>query len=171
MASTSRRQIGIQTNSKYSHPKLNDSLIEAVATTINAIGLNKRRAAAMVGVDEHTLHNWLNTAADQLEAGIAPDSTLEMRLASGMAKAAADFQARTLSTIHRQGQTNWQANAWLLERQFPDEYALKRDPTPTVSINNLNVTTYHQLLMRVEEYSGDSPIALSEAIDAPSGSD
>ena len=91
---------------------------EAVKIITDAIkeGLSFRDSCAMAGISEDTFADWRKDKADFSEA---------------VEKAVAEFKKQNLIAIRAAGlkklkdgslSGSWQANAWLLERRFPQEF-------------------------------------------------
>jgi transposase-like protein len=78
-----------------------------------AQGLPYQHAAALAGINRHTLTAWRKTYPDFADALEQAESEF-VRHHIGNITAAADSGT-------------WQASAWLLERKFPAEFALKAE--------------------------------------------
>lgn len=98
--------------------KLNDEVIDRISTAIYT-GASLKSAAAIAGVDESTLTEWLKQGRNE-------GGELEQRLAVEVGKALAHFKARLESTVAAHAEGDWRAAAWRLERSFPDEYGPTR---------------------------------------------
>lgn len=80
---------------------------------------------------EHLEEGGKRTDACEM-VGIVYDTFLEWfrdprkpEFAEAVKKAEARWKLNAIKRIHRAGARTWQANAWLLERKFPEEYALR----------------------------------------------
>lgn len=84
-----------------------------------ARGCSREAAAALAGISASTLHGWRNQFPEFSEA---------------LEKADARFEAERVAAICEAGRKtgNWTANAWLLERKFPQRYG-KIDRQMTVT--------------------------------------
>ena len=99
--------------------KLTPELQAEICKWISA-GNTKKTACQCAGIDESTLYLWL-------QAGEKATSGKFFELFNAIKKAQGQAKARLVLTIQKAGQDekHWQANAWLLERSYADEYAQK----------------------------------------------
>ena len=80
-------------------------------------GAQHKDIAAFVGVREETFSRWINH----------PKTENQNQLCQALKKAEVQRKASLLALIYEaasKGKT-WQAAAWLLERQYPDEFGRK----------------------------------------------
>lgn len=75
-------------------------------------GLTAKDSCTLEDISTTTYHEWLN------------DPT-KVDFAQALKKAEQNFKESNLKIIHNHAQKNWFAAAWLVERKFPDEWALK----------------------------------------------
>ena len=96
----------------------------AKAVQMKKAGVLHKDIAAYIGVSEFTFSRWINS----------PKTGNQRQLAQALKKAEAERKAALLTMIYNAATSpkTWQAAAWLLERQYPDEFA-KRPPAPTDS--------------------------------------
>jgi len=90
--------------------QLSDELVEqlcAILRTGNYIGV----ACRAVGIDRVTLHRWLNREGAQFDL-----------LRERVQRARSEGEVRNVALISQAATQNWQAAAWLLERQYPDRW-------------------------------------------------
>lgn len=98
------------------------------------IGLDRSNASIHAGIHRTTLYNWIanGEAADRkraaaLRAGVEPDLTEDdvfwCEFLDRLHQAESDTRAKCLDRIHQAGEHEWRANAWLLERLYPKDYA------------------------------------------------
>lgn len=86
------------------------------------LGLNKQTACDSIGLDPKTLTRW------ELRAEENPGSAAALFVrAAKMARAAG--QQKRIERIEKSGLKDqfWTANAWLLERTDPEQFALRRE--------------------------------------------
>lgn len=93
----------------------------AKAVQMKKAGVLHRDIAAYIGVSEFTFSRWINS----------PRTDNQRQLAQALKKAEAERKAALLTMIYNAATSpkTWQAAAWLLERQYPDEFA-RRPPAP-----------------------------------------
>lgn len=93
----------------------------AQAVQLKRAGVRHVDIAASLGVAEATFSRWLNH----------PKTPNQCQLCQAIKKAEVDRKAALLTMIYNAATSpkTWQAAAWLLERQYPDEFA-KRPPSP-----------------------------------------
>ena len=110
------------------HPyKLEPKVTEPLLTAIR-LGMFIEHACAYAGIDSSTFRLWRQDAADGIEpfASFWPDVT----------KAEADSIIRRMSRIEKAAEEgNWTADAWVLERKYPDKFG-KRDRLEISADNN-----------------------------------
>lgn len=105
--------------------KYTPDTVDAICKAIRE-GSTQHDAAVMAGVSTATFHEWYNGKPEFMEA---------------IEKAHADFKQKNVTAIRAAGirvdksgalAGSWQANAWLLERKYPEEFGqrmtLKLDP-------------------------------------------
>lgn len=86
-------------------------IVEAICSHISN-GLTVKDSCTLEDISDKTIYEWLND----------PDKD-DFRLC--VKKAEQNFKESNLKIIHNHAQKNWFAAAWLVERKFPDEWALK----------------------------------------------
>lgn len=118
-----------------SQPARIERLVEAIGSNGNMTN-----AAGTAGIPRRTVYKWIERGEAALEDAKlrAEDADAEGDLLSHVAgterpyaemvlriaEARAAFQNQALAVIRASSVTSWQAAAWLLERTFPDQYAL-----------------------------------------------
>lgn len=84
-----------------------------------AAGASTARAAAAVGVGERSVTRWLREGGlrERVRAARAskPDPTDALS------------EARLVVLIAKAAQHDWRASAWLLERRYPERWAIPRE--------------------------------------------
>lgn len=99
--------------------KLQDERRERILTAIRE-GNTRRAAAALGGIGERTLYDW-----------IAKDE----QFSQDVIKAEGEAEAEMVSRVHRAAlDGSWQAAAWWLERRRPGEFGRKDLPAPNVTV-------------------------------------
>lgn len=77
-------------------------------------------AAQLAGIPRRTFERWLHDGREDLEQGLEDSSVAA--LARDVERARAEVVARKVRRIQEAGEKQWQADAWWLERNFPDMY-------------------------------------------------
>jgi transposase len=101
--------------SKYNQGML-DTLVEILSN-----GVTITAACGYVGIDRKTYYNWMNKHPEFATAINAVRFQLEARL---------------LARIEEHGKKDWKANAWILERKYPEDWSLKREVELNVNKSN-----------------------------------
>lgn len=95
-------------------PEVHEIIIKAIR-----LGSSYRAAANYAGVSEDALYEWL---AKGRETGRQPYA----RFADDFEKARAEAVLRRIKRIEEAAQSGaWQADAWWLERRYPEDWSLK----------------------------------------------
>lgn len=89
--------------------KATPKTVEIILDSISQ-GLTQRDAATLAGISEDTLSLWKRQDSDFSEQ---------------MRQKEVEYKTRLIDGIRKAGEKSWQANAWLLERKFKEEFALK----------------------------------------------
>jgi hypothetical protein len=116
-------------------------------------GMTNYAAALLAGTSQGKVHDWM---AKGREATSGP--FYEFWKAYNRAKARS--QAKMVVAIQRAGRQDWRALAWLLERQFPQDFALKQVIQQTDAEGNTvqNATSFQIVFSLHEPRSQDAPI-------------
>ncbi|NBJ67581.1 XRE family transcriptional regulator [Enterorhabdus caecimuris] len=87
----------------------------AEAIRMKKTGLRQKDIAAYLGIAEETMSRWVNH----------PKTENQRQLSQALKKTEAERKASLLTMIYNAATApkTWQAAAWLLERQYPDEFA------------------------------------------------
>lgn len=80
-------------------------------------GSKIKHACQFAGIQLSTYYTWRRRA----HAGEEPYATF----VRGVSQAQGEFVARNLEAIHAHTAIDWKAAAWLLERSYPEEYAMR----------------------------------------------
>lgn len=85
-------------------------------------GVWHKDIAAYIGVSEETFSRWINH----------PKTANQRQLSQALKKAESERKASLLTMIYNAATSprTWQAAAWLLERQYPDEFAKRPAAIP-----------------------------------------
>lgn len=89
--------------------KYSKETIEKICKYVS-LGLTNEKAARCADVGEATFYDWCKTKPEFVES---------------LKKARNQGEAANLAIIHKFKQRTWQAAAWLLERQNPEEYGIR----------------------------------------------
>ena len=103
---------------------MDDSVAETLADYLRE-GLYMREACALAGVSRDSVYSWLKQGTKDRKEGIeSPEAAFSDIVKRAMAEAEADAVKR----VRAAGAMPqfWQAEAWFLERRYPDKYG-KRD--------------------------------------------
>jgi hypothetical protein len=90
--------------------RLSKELIDKACSVIKS-GCTQRTAAEYIGVSEECLSRW---------------KTKNAWVRSKIDKAQAGTKVAMVNMIAEAGKLDWKAIAWILERNFPDDFALKQ---------------------------------------------
>jgi len=74
-------------------------------------------ATRAVGISRQTFYEWMERGKSD-----APDDAQYRELREAVAVARAEGEVRAVAHIASAARENWQAAAWLLERQYPDRW-------------------------------------------------
>ena len=96
--------------------KLTRKLIELVGRNIMA-GNTKKTTCMAVGISQQTFYRWMKEGKEQKRG-------LKCEFCESVKKAEAVLKTALVSKI--MNSPNWQAQAWLLERMFPEEYGRRQ---------------------------------------------
>lgn len=95
-------------------------------------GVSAKDACLLSMVHESTFYKWKasgekirETVGDDQEAigNLTQREALLLEFVESIKVSRAGFKSERLKRIQKAGETSWQADAWLLERIFPDEFA------------------------------------------------
>ena len=109
---------------------------ETQARIVDAIrdGMTYETACALSSITYSTFRNWI-IAGENTGDGIYYEFLQSVK------KANAEAEAELVQRIKSAGQREWQANAWILERRYPDRWG-RRDRTEAVTTNfNIDLET------------------------------
>ena len=114
-------------------PKCSKEVI-ARAVQLKRGGANNVDIAAAIDISETTFYAWCNQ----------PKTPLQTEFSENIKKAEADYKNSLLESIKTAGEKDWKANAWLLERKYPAEYArvdrlqaeVKQETTAAVAVTH-----------------------------------
>ena len=130
-------------------PSLEEKLLAALR-----VGHTDKDACALVGIDPSTLYDWIKADKD--------DFSHEVEKARLAAKDQSIKTIRRAALVGKQ----WTAAAWLLERRYPQEYALKHLVTHDGEIKH---DLGAEALKRLVGYTDVLPVGDKPASDTPKG--
>src|SRR2546421_10078481 len=90
--------------------KYSPEIVEEICKAVRE-GSSQKDAAILAGIAEATFYEWKNTKPE---------------FAKPLEKAELECKNRNIKIIQKAAITTWQAAAWLLERRYFSEYALKQ---------------------------------------------
>jgi transcriptional regulator with XRE-family HTH domain len=137
-----------------------------------ANGLTLKQISVIIGVTASTLSTWKNR-----------DGEIEEKLRQAIAKGKAKGLQRRLKRIERAAQKQWAADAWWIERQFPEQYGKtqhlrlsdadgnKIEPSTTVIAPTVVFVQpkKEQIADAVIELNGDAPKVLPNGLPSGNG--
>lgn len=151
-----------------SSPKLTDEIAERICQAVRT-GATIEGAAAYAGVARQTFFDWLRR-------GRQPNARNPYKkLAADLEEALGVVEVANIGRIAKAGQDEWTANAWILERRFPDKYGrrtrvdgqIQVQAMPTLDVSKLTqeeLQTLRALLVKAapaqEELAADQRPAL-----------
>jgi len=109
-----------RTKKKGRPTKLTRELHDEIVRLIEA-GNYAETAAAVGGIQPHTLRDWIRRGARETTGPYAAFS-------SAVKKAEGRAEASAVLRIRKAGQMNWTAEAWYLERKFPARWGRLERP-------------------------------------------
>ena len=122
--------------------KYNPDIVQQFAKMFKE-GSNRTDACLMAGIHYETFCRWMEKESEFSEA---------------VKKAEADFKNGLITLIQKAAITQWQAGAWLLERKYHLEYALKKDPiSEDVEVPRRMAERAHELLTKLEKKTDAQP--------------
>lgn len=108
-------------------PKLlefDETLTESLAFYLRK-GMYLREACSLAGVSRDSVYTWMKQGVRDIRAGI---DSAEANFSDTVKKAMAEAEEKAVDNVRAAGQLPqfWAAEAWFLERRYPDKYG-KRD--------------------------------------------
>lgn len=102
--------------------KLTKALHDEIVGAIR-VGTPIIHAAQAAGIGETTFHRWCQ------EGRAKPKSSKDPRraFADAVDQALSQSVRLRVTRIAKAGETSWQADAWWLERRFPDQFGLRQN--------------------------------------------
>lgn len=135
--------------------KYTPEVLRAVCDAIRE-GNTQQDSAALAGIGVSTFHEWMAKYPE---------------FAEGVEKAHADFKRANVAAIRAAGvrpqkdgtlKGQWQANAWLLERKYPDEYGqrvtIKISPADEELLKKYKLTPDKAWRMFMEDLASEQSI-------------
>lgn len=98
--------------------KLNEAMIESLVAAVKRV-LVTRHVAGLCGISHETIYAWFRQAKEDNTNGLT--DTLHVRFSDAYKEALSEKVSEYILTIADR-KTNWQANAWLLERCFREDF-------------------------------------------------
>jgi transposase len=99
--------------------KLDEATVTRILSVLR-VGGYPEAAAGVAGIHVKTLYKWMRRGhADGEDPADAPYRAFRSRVE----QARAEGETRNVALIAQAAAQNWQAAAWLLERQFPERWA------------------------------------------------
>lgn len=109
---------------------------EAFLTAIK-MGLSNEKACDYAGINEGTIYNWINRGEEDEKNG--KTDTIYFKFLKEYKKARSTCVIRHVANITQASENgNWQASAWVLERRFAKDFAVKQDFVDMVPIKIVN---------------------------------
>jgi hypothetical protein len=107
---------------KGSRPKLTDKVRESITRDLG-VGVPLKFAALRAGISERQVFYWLALGR---QGKTNKNGTDFVSFYTAVEKAKADAVARMVMAIQVAGRKTWQANAWTLERCYPESFGSDR---------------------------------------------
>lgn len=133
----------------------------------NGAGLNL--AAQAAGFSGWTVRFWMQQAKILVDQGKTRDDDIRIALAEDIPQARAKRAVEALERIREAGKNpqNWTANAWYLERTYPELYG-KQDRSPIdwkEQLRKQGVDPVKAMQMLVEQLNQEADEADGEVVD------
>jgi hypothetical protein len=121
-----RKKIDKRTTNSGRKLLLNKEMIEEICKYVSN-GLSFKDSVALVNISEAVFYKWQQYGKTEIENRsktniIDGTKSIFIELIESIKKARIKFKAYHLSKIRKAADKQWQASAWSLERQFPDEF-------------------------------------------------
>ena len=90
------------------------------------LGMTIKASCDYAGIEDDTFFLWQRKAQEDLDAGKTSRSSQYIRFINEFKKSQSKCQQKHLKVIQKASEHgSWQASAWILERRFPETFALK----------------------------------------------
>lgn len=110
-------------------PKISKRRINAVVKALKACQ-SQKSAAISAGISEKTFYNYMAKARDiraareeDPDAQLTPYDDKYIAFADAIEQAEVEIEENLIGRIKDAGEDKWQANAWILERRWPDRWS------------------------------------------------
>ena len=94
-------------------PKLTKELVKK-AVALKSDGMSDKDICIACDVSQSAFYRWQENGGK---------SDLQRELVEGLKKAESNYKGALLRSIKEQGEKDWRALCWLLERKYPEEYS------------------------------------------------
>lgn len=94
-------------------PKLTKELVKK-AIELKSDGMSDKDICIACNVSQSAFYRWQENGGK---------SDLQRELVEGLKKAESNYKGALLRSIKEQGEKDWRALCWLLERKYPEEYS------------------------------------------------
>lgn len=111
--------------------KLNKEMIEKIARYIE-LGFTIKDTCEAVGINKDTFFEWKRQGKSDKENGIKSDFS---DFSDSIKKSKHSIKELMLSKIVQTAKEKWEAAAWWLERNFPEDYSLRPELRKTKTKN------------------------------------
>lgn len=127
-----------------SDPAIADVETEKILQALRT-GASLEACSAYAGIPRSTFFRWLTT-------GRRPDAEpIYRQLAEQVDEALAVFEVTAMARITKAGEEQWQADAWRLERKFPDRYGRRTRVDGNVTVQAVPFIDTSQLTIEEQE--------------------
>lgn len=124
--------------------EIHDKIVEVVAS-----GCVMETAAAYAGINAWTFKTWLRNGRDGLKEGRNNRYT---RLVAAIEEARANAEVGRVARVAKAGiNGEWQADAWWLERTFPDRYGRRLRHEGTVQLQAVPLVDWSKYTLEQAE--------------------
>ncbi len=116
--------------------KYNPDIVEKFESLFKE-GSNRTDACLLAGISYETFSRWMDEKSEFSES---------------VKRSEADFKQGLITIIKKAAITSWQAGAWLLERKYQLEYAIKKETfQEDLEIPKRMADRAHELLSKLEK--------------------
>lgn len=117
-------------------------ILEAISS-----GMSNKDACILAGISEESFYHIMRTIEKaKTDPDSVPHSEDYLQFSESLKRARLKFKEKRVANIAKSEQ--WQSDAWLLERQFPDEYGKKEkvELSGSVESTDLSGMSFEELM-------------------------
>lgn len=113
------------------HPRLTGAVAEVIVQIVRG-GAYLKTAAQFAGVHRDTIRRWRKRGETDLQDNVESPYAA---FARALARAEAQAEATRVLRIQAAGEKDWRADAWYLERRFPERWGQHRNVNSAVEVD------------------------------------